>query len=147
MTSLNIEGRMRQALLLLASLIFPGTIVELILEDHNKEAIQFLPFVLCAVGLVAVVAVLVRPQRATLLALRITMLFTAAGGLLGMFIHLIHNLEFVQEIQPNAEAADLIIKTLKGVNPLVAPGILTFAAIIALIATYYHPVLGKRASS
>jgi len=29
-------------------------------------------------------------------------------------------------------------------NSLLAPGIMALAALIALAATYYHPVLGKR---
>ena len=145
--SLTVENRMRQSLLLLAAFIFPGTVVELILEDHTKETLQFLPFVLCIAGFITVVAVLLRPQKLTLLILRITMLGTAAGGLLGMLVHLVNNFEFVQEIQPNAAASELIVKTLKGANPLLAPGILAFAAIIALIATYYHPAMGGRDKS
>lgn len=142
--SATIESRIRRSLLLLAAFIFLGTVVELVLEEHTKDTIQYLPFVLCVAGFITVLAVLRRPVRASLLALRITMVLTAAGGLLGTVLHLYNNFAFEQEIRPNAAAGDLLMATLKGANPLLAPGILAFAAIIALIATYYHPALGRR---
>jgi len=37
-----------------------------------------------------------------------------------------------------------LIKAVSGGNPLLAPGILALAAIIALAATYYHPALVER---
>jgi hypothetical protein len=142
--SATTESRIRRWLLLLAAFIFLGTVGELILEEHTKETIQYLPFVLCIAGFITVVAVLLRPVRASLLALRITMVLTAAGGALGLVVHVVNNFEFEQEIQPNLAASDLLVATLKGANPLLAPGILAFAAIIALIATYYHPALKRR---
>ncbi|MEP7291582.1 MAG: hypothetical protein ABI835_07345 [Chloroflexota bacterium] len=36
---------------------------------------------------------------------------------------------------------------MKGANPLLAPGILVFAAVVALLATYYHPVLRQQGTS
>lgn len=140
----TIESSIRRWLLLLAAFIFLGTVGELILEEHTKETIQYLPFVLCIAGFITVMTVLLRPVRASLLALRVTMVLTAAGGVLGLVVHVVNNFEFEQEIQPNLAASDLIVATLKGANPLLAPGILAFAAIIALIATYYHPALGRR---
>jgi hypothetical protein len=137
----QIEGRLRRILLLLVTLVFPGTVAELILEEHTKETLQWIPFILCAAGFVAVVAALVRPERITLLALRVVMVFVGAGGLLGMGLHLLNNYEFAREIRPSAASADLIIPALKGANPLLAPGILVFAAVVALAATYYHPAL------
>ncbi len=78
--------------------------------------------------------------------MRIAMLVTVAGGVFGMAIHLYTNFTFEQDIRPNAAVGDLILSTLKGAAPLLAPGILVFAALIALIATYYHPLLGRRES-
>ena len=144
MTPEIVDLRLRRFLLMLTGFIFLGTIVELILEEHTKETLQFVPFVLCVIGFISVAAVLLRPQRSTVLGLRITMGVVALGGLLGMAIHLLNNFEFEQEIRPNAELGELLINTLKGANPLLAPGILAFAAIVALLATYYHPALAHQ---
>jgi hypothetical protein len=137
----GVEGRLRRFLLLVTASIFVGTPVELMLEDHTKEPLQLIPFVLCGVGLLTVVAALVRPQKATLFALRVTMLLVAIGGLLGIGLHLWNNFEFEREIRPNAAMGDALMNTLKGANPLLAPGILVVAALIAVAATYYHPAL------
>lgn len=144
MTAARIEGRLRRMLLVLAGLVFTATLVELVLEEHTKETLQFVPFVLCVVGLLAVISALARPGARTLLALRWTMVVVALGGMFGAFIHLRGNLLFEQEIRPNAETGELIVAMLKGAAPLLAPGILMFGALIALAATYYHPSLGKR---
>lgn len=55
--------------------------------------------------------------------------------------HIEHNLAFELEIRPNATTGDVFFEALSGANPLLAPGILGLAAIVALAATYYHPQL------
>lgn len=140
----TIESRIRRFLLALAGFIFLGTLIELLLEEHTKETLQFVPFILCIAGFISIAAAFLRPEKQIFLILRITMLVTAVGGLFGMGIHLYTNFTFEQDIHPNAAVGDLILSTLKGAAPLLAPGILVFAALIALIATYYHPILGKR---
>ena len=44
---------------------------------------------------------------------------------------------------PNAALMDAVLNGLKGASPLLAPGTLIFAALLALIATYRHPALGQ----
>ncbi len=144
MTSEIVDLRLRRFLLMLTGFIFLGTIGELVLEEHTKETLQFVPFVLCIIGFISVAAALMRPQMSTVLGLRVTMIVVALGGLVGMGIHILENFEFEQEIRPNAEVGELFINTLKGPNPLLAPGILAFAAIVALLATYYHPALASQ---
>jgi disulfide bond formation protein DsbB len=131
----------RTFLLLMAVFLFAGTVVELIFQEHTGEAQQLIPFILCGLGVVALAAVLMRPQRNTLLALRAVMLLAILGSAIGLFIHLSHNLGFAQEIQPNATTAQHLTETIHGAAPLLAPGILAVAAVLALAATYYHPEL------
>jgi hypothetical protein len=144
MTDSTVENRLRRLLLIISAFVFLGTPVELWLEDHTGETLQWIPFLLCAAGLIAAVAVLIRPQRMTILALRITMPIVAAGGLLGMGLHLLNNVAFEQEIRPSAAAGEALLAGLKGASPLLAPGILVLAAVVSLAATYYHPALGRR---
>ena len=49
--------------------------------------------------------------------------------------------EFALEIQPNATTSEIVMDALRGANPLLAPGVLALAAILAIAATYYHPAL------
>jgi prepilin signal peptidase PulO-like enzyme (type II secretory pathway) len=143
-TAEAVESRLRRFLLLLATFSLAATSVELWLEEHTKEALQFIPFFLCGVGLVTLVASLLYPHRATLIALRIAMSLVALGGVVGTVVHLLKNFEFEREIRPGASTGDVFVAALKGASPLLAPGVLLFAALVALAATYYHPAIDNR---
>lgn len=144
MTGFIIEQRLRKFFLWLAGGILLGTVVELLLVNHLDDPVQWIPFGLCALGITAIIAVVRRPQRSTVLALRVVMGLLALGSAYGVWEHLEGNIGFASEIKPNATTIQLLLAGLTGGNPLLAPGILALAAIIALAATYYHPVLGKR---
>ena len=66
------------------------------------------------------------------------------GSLFGIYEHVEHNLAFALGIRPNAVASEVLMDALRGANPLLAPGILALAAVLALSATYYHPALRGR---
>ena len=134
-------NRYRTFLLFVAGFTCVFTVVELWLEEHTGDPPQLIPFVLCGIGAVAIAAVLFRPRRLTLKLLRIVMGVMLFGSLFGLFEHVEHNLEFAKEIRPNASFSVLLSDTLYGANPLLAPGILALAAILAIAATYFHPVL------
>ena len=135
--------RLRTFLLGLAAFMCLGTIGELVLEEHWEDAIQFLPFVLCGLSFIAIVTVMVRPTRGTLRLMRWIVGITLVGSLFGIFEHVEHNFGFALEIQPNATVSDVFWDALGGANPLLAPGILAFSALLALAASYYHPALSK----
>lgn len=139
-----ILGRLRRFLLVLSALLCVGTVIELLLTNHWEDVIQLIPFALCGLGLVAIMVVLLYPQRLTLLSLRGCMALVALGSLFGIYEHLEHNLAFELEIRPNAVVGDIFMDALAGANPLLAPGILALAAILAVAATYYHPALEYR---
>jgi len=133
--------RLRKFLLGAALSIFAVTLLELWLIDHTKEAVQLIPFVLCGAGLIVVGTALARPNWATLNTLRITMILDALGSLFGVGLHVASNFAFQQDIKPAAASLDLVLPALKGAAPLVAPGMLFLAAMLALAATYQHPEL------
>lgn len=144
MTAERIESRLRHGLMMLAMLAMLATLADLWLHDHANEPLQLIPYILCGAGLIALATVLFRPEKSTLLALRGVMTIVALGGLLGVVIHLWRNLEFEQEIRPNAAMSDLLIHALKGASPALAPGVMVFASLVALAATYAHPAFGER---
>lgn len=141
LNSETILGRLRTFLLALAAFMALGTIVELVLTEHWDGPPQILPFILCGLSFLAIVAVLLRPTRGTIRLMRGITGITFAGSLFGVFEHIEHNFGFAQEIQPNAAGSELIWSALSGANPLLAPGILAFTALLALAASYYHPSL------
>jgi hypothetical protein len=141
MTMTSIEHRLRTALLLIAGWICLGTPIELLLSKHVKSPEQFIPFVLCALGLIAIVAALLRPRRPILIGLRATMGLLLIGSAIGIVQHLNANADFVFEMHPNAALNTIWLQIAQGAAPLLAPGILALAAILAILATYAHPAL------
>jgi hypothetical protein len=144
MSAVTIESRIRQFLLTLSILSFGVTVVELILQEHTDGLLQWIPFGLCGIGAAAVIMALARPGHSTMRWLRAAMVIVTVGGLFGVAIHLRENILFEQDIRPNAAMPDVVINALKGASPLFAPAALVFAALLALLATYYHPVFGRR---
>jgi len=143
MPTTTVEKRLRTFLLWLAGSMCIGTTVELFLAKHYEDPLQLLPFVLCGVGLIAVAAVLRRQQRARLLALRGVMSLLLLVSLLGIYEHLVNNFAFELEMRPSAVWSDVWFQALRGAAPLLAPGILAVAAVVAIAATYAHPALAR----
>ncbi len=144
MRTTTVEQRLRTFLLGLSAWMCIGTIVELFLAKHYDDPVQFVPFILCGVGLIAVVVVLWRPLRGTLLMLRGVMGLLMLGSLFGVYEHLANNFAFELEMRPSAVWSDVWFQALRGAAPLLAPGILALAAMIAIAATYAHPVLASQ---
>jgi hypothetical protein len=80
MSPAEVLRRLRLFLLILSSLLFLGTLVELWLVNHTEDAIQWLAFVFSGLGLFATVAVLFRRRRKTVLLLRVCMMVVVLGS-------------------------------------------------------------------
>ncbi len=143
----EIEQTYRRFLLVVAGGLFVGTVIELILAEHYQDAVQWIPFGLSAMGLLLVVWAWLRPQAQSFKALRYGMIVIAAGSLFGVYEHLVHNFGFELEIRPNATASQVLFDALAGANPLLAPGTLFLAALLAYAATYKHPLLTSRSTN
>lgn len=144
MNAATFERQMRRFLMIIVECLCVGTAVELWLEKHYKETPQLIPFALCALGLVCMLAVQWRPSPATIRVLRIVMILVVLGSLLGGSLHLAANYEFQVEMRPNQSMLDSFFAAFMGTAPVLAPGMLGLAGILALAATYYHPALGNR---
>ncbi|MDZ7771185.1 MAG: hypothetical protein U5K31_00315 [Balneolaceae bacterium] len=131
----------RRFLLGLSALVFAGTIPELIFSEHTGSLMQWLPFVLCGAGLASVAAVWFRATPSLLKSHRLLMVLITAGGAFGVYEHLYHNYLFEVEIRPSAGFWEAMGHALFGSSPLLAPGILTLGAVLALAFTWRHPLL------
>jgi hypothetical protein len=143
MNSADVLARLRRFLLLFSALLFVGALIELWLTGHTENFVQLIPFALCGLAIIALLVVLFNSRRAYLLGLRVCMGLVMLGSLYGVYEHFINNIAFQREITPNATTSDVVMTALAGANPLLAPGILAAAAILALAATYHHPALGS----
>jgi hypothetical protein len=124
----------------LSVLLFCGALIELWLVGHTADKIQWLAFVLASLGAIGTLVILFVPLRTTVVVVRICMAVVVLGSLFGIYEHVTGNITFAREIQPDLPAGDAVWKGLKGANPLLAPGILSIAAILTLTATYRHEI-------
>jgi hypothetical protein len=116
--------------------VFIGTLVELSQLNHNREELQFVPFVLLPLGIIAAVLMLVKTGPSVKKAALIVMWVVAVGGLIGMGVHVFGNLEGVIEGGQTLAFGQLIKQAIGGRNPLLAPGTLTIGAAMILAVTY-----------
>jgi hypothetical protein len=136
MSAAEVLRQLRRFLLVLSVLLFGGAIVELWLVGHTEDWLQWIPFVLSIAGSVVSLVVLFRTQPMTVSVLRVCMVVVVLGTLFGIYQHVAGNLALEREINPGASTARLVKRSLQGGNPLLAPGILAVAALLALSATY-----------
>ena len=143
MTDAIVLLRLRRFLLIVSAMLFTGTLVELWLVGHTETIVQLIPFALCGLGLILVTLFLFHERRSTLLALRACAGLVLLGSLFGVYEHIVGNIAFQREVNPNAAVREVLMAALSGGNPLLAPGILALAAILTVAATYHHPALVK----
>ena len=140
MNPAEVLRRLRRFLLLLSIMMFGSGLIELWLVAHTEEVIQLAAFALAGAGALAALLVLLRPGRASVQILRTCMIVVVLGSIFGVYEHVAGNVAFEREIHPHADNAQLLSRGLRGGNPLLAPGVLAIAAVVAWSATYRHDV-------
>ena len=116
-----------------------GLIAELLLLGHTESFSQWIPLISLAAGLVATIAVWLRPGSTTIGAFRIIMFVFVAAGLLGVYFHFAGNIEWALERDPELSGLHLIWKALKGATPSLAPGALAQLGLLGLIFAWTQP--------
>lgn len=137
----KVTQRLRRFLLAVVAAIFAGSVFELILLEHYEETLQFIPFAVSGIGLIAVSIVWYAPGNRNLRILRWIMAGVALSSFVGMYLHFSGNLAFTREINPSYSLSEAIWPAMKGSYPLLAPGILFLAAVLGIASTYRHPKL------
>jgi hypothetical protein len=110
-----------------------GTVVELILLEHYEQALQFVPLVLIALGVVVLVWHAVRRDTASLRALQIVMGLFVLAGFAGMAAHFNGSAEYQLELNPDMDKWELLDKILHAhAPPLLAPGMMMQMGLLGL---------------
>ena len=141
MSAVEVLNRLRRVLLVLATMLLLGTLVELWLVNHTEDAIQWVPFVLCGLGLLSILLYVLRKAPGTIWLLRIVMTLMILGSGLGIYLHISSNMALEREIHPNASSSQIWRKGFGGANPLLAPGILAISGILTLLASYKYDLV------
>jgi hypothetical protein len=131
--------KLRVFLLGFSIFIFAGALFELAFLNHLGEELQFVPFVLGPLGIILAALMIFKPSAKMIKIVRVGMWVILVGGVIGMIVHVSGNLEFLEGGQ-SATFSEIIQKAFGGRNPLLAPGILSMSAVIAIAALYKHPL-------
>jgi hypothetical protein len=114
-----------------------GTVIELILLGHYEEPLQFVPLVLIAAAIAAIVWQVLSPSAASLVTLQIVMVLHVLAGLVGMFAHFYGSAEYQLELNPQMPVSELIDKVLRAkAPPLLAPGMMIQLGLLGLAYVY-----------
>jgi hypothetical protein len=124
-----------------------GLLVELVLLEHYESWQQWIPLALLALGLLDV-AILWRHTTAGTLRIfsGLMVVFVVIGGL-GLWFHLAGNMEFALERDSTLTGARLLLKSVHGGTPILAPGALTQLGLLGLAYAFRHPALGTVATT
>jgi len=143
MQTLNIASDITIRRVILAILVFGmvGLAPELLLLDHLKSPSQLIPFGLLLLMAIGVAWVYFKPSPASLRLFQALMVVVALGGLLGMWEHVMGNLQYVREINPDLGGLPLLWKALRKGAPVLAPGVMVQLALLGLAYTFRHPIL------
>lgn len=120
-----------------------GLEIELALLRHAESFSQIIPHASLFVGLIATIAVYVRPRRGAIKAFQLLMVLYLLIGLLGVYLHYRGNVEFALERYPTLNGVRLMWKALRGATPALAPGALAQLGLLGLLYTYRHPALDR----
>ena len=120
-----------------------GTEAELLLLEHDESAAQLIPLVLIGASLVLLLWCLIRPARAVVRLLQVTMLLMVASGAAGVVLHYRGNVEFQREINPAIAGFELFWKVVHAkAPPALAPGLMAQLGLLGLLYAFRHPALG-----
>lgn len=133
----------RRLLGVVLTVAFVGTLIELVLLEHDETVVQLIPLLLLAAAVFLLVWVIVRPRPIAVVLFRVVMALTIVGGLLGLVLHFRANLEFQRELTPTAQVNELFWKILAAkAPPALAPAVLAQLGCLGLIYAYRLPVVG-----
>ncbi len=136
--------QLRNALLVLSALTAVGTAVELATVEHWESAVQLIPWVALVVLAVAIGLAARRPGHRRLRLAQLLGGLVLVTGLFGLFEHAESNVEsgaldrtYGDTWDTRSEASKwwLAVTGEVGPNPVLAPAILTEAAVLLLLAT------------
>lgn len=120
-----------------------GAVAELLLIGHTEDYWQWIPLLLIALSLLALLIQAVVRRAATVRVFQATMGLFLISGLLGCYLHYQAKVEFKLEMNPALAGWELFQESILGgtVPPVLAPGMMIQLGLIGLAYAYRHPAL------
>jgi len=122
--------RLKKVLVLALLFMMIGTLLELYLLDHYEDTWQLIPVLCIGVALVNLCVLFYRRSQAAIHLFKLVLVLTTFSGVYGVVLHLQSNFEFEQDMKPTASFWQLILESLSGALPTLAPMSLVVLACI-----------------
>lgn len=132
--------RLALGLLLLST---AGIAAELVLLEHYEDLPQWAPLALLALGLLAAGALAAKPTLGRVRALQVVALAQVLAAAVGIFLHVRSNVEFELELRPGVGGWPLVVETLRGAIPALAPGAMAQLGLLGLLVCFRHPAVAR----
>jgi len=110
-----------------------GTVTELVLLEHYEQPLQFVPLVLIALAIIALVWHWLRRDTASLNFILVVMALFVLAGFVGVIAHFEGSAEFQRELDPSMSTWELLQKVFRAkAPPLLAPGMMLQLGLLGL---------------
>ncbi len=133
------EKFLRQGVLAVFALGVAGVGIELVLTGHYEDWKQWIPIELLGVGLLAAVWALISRDGKPVLFMQCLGIAYVVAGFVGIYFHFCGNREFELEMYPSLSGFGLIVESLTGATPALAPGVMVQLGLLALLFVFRHP--------
>jgi hypothetical protein len=132
---------LRRGLLVLLLIGTVGITSELVLLEHYEKPLQYTPFALLLLTLIATAWHWFDGGKRSLRVFQAVMMLLIVAGPIGMFLHLRGNLISEREFDASLVGLDLWLAVVRGEAPTLAPGTLVQFGLLGLLYAYKHPAL------
>lgn len=112
-----------------------GTLSELLLLEHYEDEWQLVPIVLIGASLLLFLILHLTISESVFKIFNILMIACIFSGFLGVWFHLKANIEFESELHPTASGWSLMIDSLSGALPALAPGSMIAFGLVGYLYT------------
>jgi hypothetical protein len=110
-----------------------GTMTELLLLEHDEQALQFVPLVLMVLGAATLAWYAATKDSASLRSLQVVMGLFVLSGFAGMAAHFNGSAEYQLELNPDLSTWELLDKIVHAkAPPLLAPGMMMQMGLLGL---------------
>lgn len=117
-----------------------GLLTELILVGHYETPAQYVPLLLLGIVVMIGVVIIVAPTAGKLRILQMVLVVVVTSGILGIGLHLQHNETEERARDPLSSRLALLLRSLSGTSPVLAPGAMALLGVVGLAFTHRHPL-------
>ncbi len=132
---------LRRLVLAVLILALVGLGVELLLLEHTDGVWQLVPLGLIGLALLELTWYALSRSPASLRVFQLTMMLFVIAGPIGVLQHYSGNAEFELEMTPAIRGFDLVIESMTGATPVLAPGTMLQLGLLGLAFAFRHPLL------